>query len=367
MLLGNSELVVFGFRRELVERLIKEQYDVYASFPQSDHGNGYTTAKELGCKFIPIDMDRHSTDFLYELKLIFRIKNLIKRLKPDLVITYTIKPNIYGGWVCEILKIPYIANITGLGKAVENAGVLQAISLFMYKSALEKAEAVYFQNIENMQFFAQKGISSEKNKLVPGSGVNLKKFEYLPYPKSDKVHFLFIARIIREKGIDEYLSAAQIIKKRYPNTEFHILGVCEDEKYLEKMTILENNGVITYEGSQKDIRPFLKMSSCTIHPTFYPEGLSNVLLETAASGRPIITTDRSGCREIVDNNVNGFICKQKNTKDLVRQIKKFLKMSIQEREVMGLNARKKVEAEFDREYVVELYMQEIYRILKKEG
>ena len=201
--------------------------------------------------------------------------------------------------------------------------------------------------------------------LLPGSGVNVNHYEVLDYPNGETVEFLFISRVMAAKGIDQYLEAANRIKKKYPNTVFHILGGCDDKSYQEKLQKLQEEGVIQYHGQQKSVLPFQKLSSCTIHPTYYPEGMSNVLLETAACGRPIITTDRSGCREIIDDGVNGYICKQKDSEDLIRQIEKFLALSWEQRRDMGLAGRKKIEKEFDRKYVVNAYLEEIDRALEK--
>ena len=270
----------------------------------------------------------------------------------------TIKPNIYGGIACRLLKTPYISNITGLGTALENKGLLQKIIVHLYKISLRKAKCVFFQNTENQQFFIDNNISVGKGRLIPGSGVNLEHFQVLDYPASDTIEFVFISRIMKEKGIEQYLEAAEYIKNKYPNTRFHICGFCEED-YQDILEEMQSKGIIVYQGVLDDVREILKITHCTVHPTYYPEGMSNVLLESAACGRPVITTDRSGCREIVDDGVNGYLAKPKDTLDLIKKIEQFIALDFDKKKKMGLAGRKKVEKEFDRQIVVNAYMEEI--------
>lgn len=355
LILVNHDVVIYNFRKELVERLLKDGYEVYISSP---YGERIDDLASMGCKYIEASISRHGTNIAEELKLISYYKRIIKDVKPDVVLSYTIKPNIYGGMACKVLNVPYIANITGLGSAVENPGIMQKILIILYKIAFKNIHCVFFQNTENRQFFTDKNIALGKHRLVPGSGVNLDYFNVLDYPSDEITEFVFISRIMKEKGIDQYLEAAEYIKNKYPNTRFHICGFCEEE-YEEKLNILQDKGIVNYHGMLRDVRDILKKTHCTIHPTYYPEGMSNVLLESAACGRPLITTNRSGCREIVDNGVNGYIIKQQNSKDIIDKIEKFLKLSYEEKESMGLFGRRKIEIEFDRQVVVEAYIDEI--------
>ena len=229
----------------------------------------------------------------------------------------------------------------------------------MYKSALKKAQKVYFQNSENKDFMLKRGIISGDWDLIPGSGVNLERYKLQEYPMTDVINFSFISRVMKEKGIDQYLEAAEYIKKKYKLVNFHVCGNCE-QAYETRLKELHDKGIIIYHGRVNDIVQIHKISSCTIHPTYYPEGMSNVLLESCASGRPIITTNRAGCREIVEDGVNGYIVKEKDSVDLIKKIEKFLKLSVDERKKMGLAGRAKVEKEFNRTIVVEKYMNEIF-------
>lgn len=358
LLAGNSEIVVFRFRSEIIQELVGRGYEVYVTFPKSEFGDGVTSAKKYGCKYIETHISRHGTNPLEDIGLISQYTKLLGKLKPDIILTFTIKPNIYMSLAAKKYGIPVIINVSGLGTAVEEPGLLQKITLGLYRQSTKADQTVFFQNKENEYFFASRHIADGKRKLLPGSGVNLEKFQLLPYPEDNQIHFLFISRVMKEKGIDQYIDAAKAIRKKYPNTVFHVLGICEED-YKEKLETLTKEGVIKYEGLVSNITDFQKISSCTIHPSYYPEGLSNVLLESCASGRPIITTDRSGCREVIDDGVNGFIVKRQDSNDLVRVIEKFLKLSTKERKAMGIAGREKVKKEFDRKIVVQKYMNEI--------
>lgn len=355
LFLVNHDVVIYNFRLELVERLLADGHQVVISSP---YGERIEDLKALGCEYREIDIARHGMNPVKELKLISEYKKLLDQVKPDMVFAYTIKPNIYGSIACRSRKVPCVTNITGLGTAVENGGLVQKITVLLYKYAFTKVQRVFFQNTENMQFFVDHKIALGKHDLLPGSGVNLQRFEVLEYPETDTVEFAFISRIMKEKGIDQYLEAAEYIRSKYPNTVFHVCGFCEDA-YEEKLKDLTDKGIINYHGMVRDIKGFLKGIHCTIHPTYYPEGLSNVLLESSASARPIITTDRSGCREVIDDGVNGYVVKQQDSQDLIEKIEKFLKLSVEERKAMGLAGRNKVEKEFDRQIVVRKYIEEV--------
>lgn len=360
---ANHDASIYNFRLELVERLLQDGHEVIIVSP---YGNRIEDLKSLGCQYVKIDMDRHGTNLVKELKLLANYKKALKSIKPNMVFTYTIKPNIYGAMACKALKIPCVVNITGLGTAVEQKGVLQKITLALYKIALKKVQTIFFQNEENMRFFSEKKLYPEKHKLLPGSGVNLKKFAVQEYPDDKIVRFVFVARLMKEKGIDQYLEAAEYIKKKYPNTEFHICGFCEDE-YKDKLEKLKGSETVIYHGMVGDMTEIYRNMHCTVHPTYYPEGLSNVLLESCACARLIITTDRAGCREVIEDGVNGFVVKEKDSQDLIDKIEKFLSLSYEEKIQMGLNGRAKVEREFDRNIVIDAYLKELKRLSFKKN
>lgn len=354
LIISNVTNGLFLFRRELIECLVKK-YDVIIL--ASDTGS-VDDLRKMGCKVILGELERHGTNPLKELRLYQYYKAQIKKYRPKMVLTYTIKPNIYGGAACASLGIPYVANITGLGTAVEQKGLLQKPALFLLKYGLRKAQKVFFQNSENRDFLIRNHVIGGAYELIPGSGVNLNRFPLLDYPNHETIDFVFISRVRKEKGIDQYLDAAKYIRGKYPNTRFHVCGGA-GEDYASLLANLAEKGIVEYHGKISDVVGMHKISACTIHPTYYPEGMSNVLLESCACGRPIITTDRPGCREIVDDGVNGFIVKQQDSQDLIEKIEKFLSMSWEEREQMGLSGRVKVEKEFDRNIVVKKYLEEI--------
>ncbi|SIS82726.1 glycosyltransferase family 4 protein [Salimicrobium salexigens] len=361
LILANFGMGLYNFRKELLEELISQNHEVYTSFPRDEYS---IKLEEIGCKFIDTPISRRGTNPIKDFKLFMDYKKIIRNIQPDVVLTYTIKPNIYGGIACRLENVPYIANITGLGTAVENGGILRKITLFLYKISLNKADCVFFQNEENKNFLTKRNIIKGNHKVIPGSGVNLNHYTTLSYPKDTTVNFLYISRVMKEKGIDQFLDAATYIKEKYPNTKFHIVGFCENG-YEDKLKAMQERGVVEFHGKQKDVRKFHKMSHCTIHPTYYPEGMSNVLLESAACGRPIITTDRSGCREVVDDGKNGFLIKQKNSEDLIKKIEEFLKLEYETKKLLGLNGRVKIEREFDRGIIIGEYLDVLSGVEKR--
>lgn len=355
LILANNDVGLYKFRKELIGEFLKE-HEVFICLPDGKFVRELVT---MGCEFVPCNiLDRHGTNPIKELRLFSWYKKVLKDYKPDIVFTYTIKPNVYGGAACASQNIPYVVNVTGLGLAVENGGMLQRITLAMYRFGLRKAQKVFFQNSENRDFLLKHHVVKNSYDMLPGSGVNLVQYQVTDYPKSHTVDFAFIARIMREKGIEQYLDAAQYIRKKYPNTRFHICGFCE-QNYKEKIEELVKQGIVIYHGLVRDMTEIYKMISCVVHPTYYPEGISNVLLESAACGRPIITTNRSGCREVVDDGVNGYVVREKDSKDLINKIEKFLNLSIDEKQKMGIAGRRKVEREFDRQFVIEKYVAEV--------
>lgn len=316
----------------------------------------------MGCKVINISIERNKKNVFSDIKLFDKYKEILKNEKPEVVLSYNIKPNIYGGMACAKYNIKFMPNITGLGTALEYPGVIQKITIILNKIGLRKANTVYFQNVENKKFFEDNRIlnKSTKKVLLPGSGVDLEKHKLLEYPDGKNIKFLYISRIMKDKGIDIFLESAKKIREKYFNVEFHICGYCDDEKYSEILDDYTKKGIIVYHGEQKNIIPYFEISHCIVHPSYYPEGMSNVLLESAAHGRPIITTDRSGCRETVNNGETGFIVPIKNTEKVIEAIEKIINMTNEQRKIMGLKGRKKIEKEFDRKLVVEKYMEEIH-------
>lgn len=360
LILVNHDVYLWNFRVELIKRLLEVKYEVFISCP---YGERIEDIKSLGCKYIETAISRHGTNPIKDIKLFLLYNKTIKKIKPNKVLSYTIKPNIYGGIACRMQKVPYIANITGLGAAVEKAGVLQSFTSFLYKHALRNAQKVFFQNKENQAFFEKKRIALGKHGLLPGSGVNLTKFQPLEYPPDDTIEFVFISRIMKEKGIDQYLEMAKVIKAKYPNTRFHICGFCE-ESYEGILHMLQEQGIVQYHGMVKDVREIHKKSHCTVLPSYH-EGMANVLLEAAATGRPVLASNVPGCRETFDEGISGFSFEPRSVDSLVQAIERFIALPHEQKAAMGLAGRKKMEREFDRQIVVDAYMREIENILEE--
>lgn len=361
LILTNNIGGLHSFRKEVVKALVDVGHQVTIAGPDSPKK---TFFEDIGCKLIFQEISRRGTNPLKDFGLMLQYRKLIKQVKPDVVLTYTIKPNLYGGMACQLCGVPQIANVTGLGTAVEYPGWLQKLTILLYKIGLRRTKMVFFQNQANMEFCRQHGMVKGKMRLIPGSGVNLQYHTLQEYPSPDEpLRFIFISRLLKEKGIEEYLTAAYDIKWKYPNTEFHILGRCEEE-YAKRMEELQKDGIAIYHGSVVDVRPFIGRACCTVHPSYYPEGMSNVLLESCAAGRPVITTDRPGCGDIVDDGVNGFIVKQRDGHDVAQKVEQFILLPYEKKREMGLAARRKVEREFDRNIVVQAYLEEIAELRK---
>lgn len=358
LLLANNCGGLISFRKELLTSLIATGYNVVVHIP---HHPRINEVENLGCRVVKAsNLERKGMNPLKDIALLKEYIFIIRHTKPSVVLTYTIKPNIYGGMASSFCKVPYIVNITGLGEAVENPGLLQKLTVALYRIAMHNASKIFFQNSANQQFFANRKINNNAHEIIPGSGVNLAHHHLESYPAPDKpIRFNFISRIMKQKGIEEYLACA---KHFVGKAEFHILGDCEED-YKSVLDNLSKNGVIIYHGLQNDVRPYIAASHCLIHPSFYPEGISNVLLESAAAGRPVITTNRPGCREIVDNGISGFIVEQRNTQQLIEKVDDFIKLSYEQKKQMGLCGRRKVENEFDRNIVISAYLRAINSIV----
>lgn len=357
LILSNSSVGLYNFRNELILRLL-EQNKVIISIPDETKAN---ELKEEGCEIIATPINRRGMNPKEDGKLFLTYRRLLKQVQPDLVLAYTIKPNIYGGVACRRKKIPYIATITGLGSTFQKEGLLKKLIIRMYKTGLKRAACVFFQNEQNKGIFEKYGIRGKRSRLVNGSGVNLDKHTFEAYPAGGDTRFLFIGRIMREKGIEELLVAAEALQDE--RIVFEIMGYC-DEDYQAKLDEYESRGLIKQIGFQPDVHAYIKAASAIILPTYH-EGMSNVLMEAAATGRPVIATNISGCREIVEDGETGFLCEPQSRESLVLALRKFLRLTREERSEMGRRAREKMEREFDRNRVSDVYLEEITEVLQK--
>lgn len=347
LILANSSSGLYSFRKELISRLLLDN-EVIAITPDS---GSWMELEEMGCKLFNIPIDRRGINLIADMKLMYRYLSILRREKPELVITYTIKPNIYGGIVCRFLNIPYAMNITGLGTAFERGGILTKFVTILYKIACKKAKVVFFENSANKGIFLEKKIIvKEQACLLNGAGVNLEKYPLAEYPREETIKFLFVGRVMEEKGINELLRAMKRLISDGVKAELHVLGEYEED-YKELIETYEQEGWIHYHGYQKDVRPFIHTSHCFVLPSWH-EGMANTNLECAASGRPVITSNIPGCKEAVIDGVSGYLSERKNAENLYCVMKKFIQLSYEDRKEMGIKGRKHMEKYFDKKIIV---------------
>ncbi len=363
LMVANSDNAIWNTRKELIQCLLKKNYEVYLSTP---YGERIRSLEEMGCHHIDVQISRHGTNVLMDLRLFIYYVKLIKEIQPDWVFSYTIKPNVYGGFASAICKVPFIMNITGLGIAVENQGILSKVALFLYRCAARKAQVVFFQNQSNLHKLCLKQEYKYRCRLLPGSGVNIEEFVYLEYPsKEQPIKLLFLGRIMRDKGIEELLSAATEIKKHYPTVEFIIAGECEKD-YSGNLEEALKAHTVSYLGYQTNVQNLLREVSAVVLPSYH-EGMSNVLLEASACGRPVLASRIPGCQEIFDEGITGMGFDPRSVESLEQAIEKFILLPYETRKQMGIVARKKVGQQFDRKIVIDAYLEEMNKIYTEES
>lgn len=358
LVLANHYNTLRIFRRELLIELNKQGQRIIVVIPRCDEENK-KILESYGCQVIFIEMERRGKNPLQDIQLLGKYLKLLNKYHPDKVITYTIKCNIYGAFACKLKNIPCYVNVTGLGSAFQNQGKTRKLVSFMYKHSLNKAKKIFFENSGNRDVFIEDGIVQKKQTVVmAGAGVNVEEFTYLDYPENEeKIRFLFVGRIMQEKGVDELFQAIQKICKKYSNVLFEFIGWYEDD-YKKQVEELERLGYIRFDGWQADVRSFYGMCHCIVLPSWH-EGMSNTLLEGAASGRPLITNRIHGCMEAVEDGVNGYLCEKQNAENLQEKLEQFIKLSHKEKEAMGKAGREKMKREFDKYDVVKKTMNEI--------
>lgn len=347
-IIANNSNGLYLFRRQLISSLIEQGHEVTALTPfDTDVDN----LKKLGASLVETSIDRRGTNPVKDYSLMRLYKKELKRIKPDLVITYTIKPNVYGGIASRQLKIPYAANITGLGTAFEGTGILRTVATVLNKTALKNAKVVFFENTENRDIFVREGIvSKDKTHVLHGAGVDLEHFAYQLYPQNEAFHFLFIGRVMKEKGVDELLEAMKRLVREGNKCTLDILGEYEED-YKERLDRAADEGWLKYHGVQPDVRPFIRDCDCFVLPSYH-EGMANTNLECASSGRPVITSNIPGCKEAVLEGVSGFLCAPKSVESLYMAMHKMVSTTVEGRIFMGQAGRKHMEDVFDKEKVV---------------
>ena len=364
----NTAWNLVNFRAGLISALIAEGHEVLAVAPPDKHVSRVTA---LGCRFVPITMDNRGTNPIKDFFLFVRLLRLFGREKPDVFLAYTIKPNVYGSLAAHCFGVPVINNIAGLGTVFIKNTLLTAVVRGLYKLSLRSSAKIFFQNEDDRSIFVREGlVDPALTDRLPGSGVDLQRFEYCP-PTISKggVRFLLIARMLWDKGVGELVQAARLLKQRGIQAEVCLLGFLDvkNPSAISRTQMDEwvAEGVVTYLGEADDVRPHIVEASCVVLPSFYREGVPRSLLEAAAMGRPIITTNSVGCREVVDDGVNGFLCQPQDAQDLAEKMERFIALSSSERAEMGRRGREKIEREFDEKIVIAKYVNALAVIAKE--
>ncbi len=368
-LLTNNDDDVYCFRKELIEALIAEGYEILISCPD---GPKFELMQGIPYIYDNPDIDRRGTNPVKDFKLMLHYRKLFKKYHPAVVLAYTAKPNVYASLAARQMCIPVINNLTGLGSVINETGLMKKFIMWLFKKAYTKSACMMFQNAANMQVAIEQGMVKGKYRLIPGSGVATDRFPLQPYPDGGDgkvgapVVFNYIGRVMYDKGVDDYIEAAKRIKKKYPKTEFNMLGFIEPTEmhYEQDLKDLQDQGIIIYHGSLKDVKPYIARAHATIHPSTYGEGMSNVLLESASSGRFLITTNNPGCQETVEDNKTGYIYKGGSIDALVQAIERFLSLPNSQRKLAGELGRERMVKNFSRQIVIDNYLEAIKECLK---
>lgn len=359
LFLSNHFITLYNFRKELIKKLNDEGHEVYISMPKSDENRFF---KDMGCKIVETSVDRRGINPVRDLGLMRNYIKIMNEVKPDIIFSYTIKPNIYGSIASNLTKNKQVNNITGTGGTFLKNNFVSKIVKLLYKVSVKNSYKVFFQNKGDKDLFINNNMIKNNYAMLPGSGVNLEQFKVVNLPSEKEINFIFMGRVMKLKGIDQYIETAQIIKEKYPNTNFYIAGFIEEDKYKTIIDKYDSKGIIKYIGFQKDIKPWIEKCHCTILPSHGGEGVPNVLLESTAMGRVCIASKISGSKDVVEDGVTGYLFETGNSEDLIDKVKKFLDLSFEDKVKMGLAGRVKVEREFDRQIVIDDYLEEINKI-----
>lgn len=355
LFLANHFITLYSFRKEMINAMVKQGHELYLSLPKSDENKYF---EDFGCHIIETEIDRRGVNPIKDIRLILFYKKMIPQVNPDIIFSYTIKPNIYGTLVSNG-KYRQVCNITGTGATFLKRSLVSSICEVLYKLSIKRCYKVFFQNTGDRDFFIKEGLVKNNYAMLPGSGCNLQQHTFKPLPEGNEIRFIFIGRVMKLKGIDQYLQAAEIIRKKYPNTKFLIAGWNEQPDYMKLVEDAQKAGWVKYIGFRKDIDQWIEKCHCTILPSHGGEGVPNVLLESAATGRICIGSKINGTMDVIEDGKTGFLFNTGDGEDLARKIEKFILLSPELRSAMGRAGREKVEHEFDRRIVVNAYMKEI--------
>jgi glycosyltransferase involved in cell wall biosynthesis len=359
---GNTAFSLYNFRLGVMKRFVAEGYKVFAIAPKDKYSNLFETDN---ITFINLNINGKGTNILTDILLFFKIIQLYRKHSFNFIFHYTIKPIIYGSLACRILRIKTIAITTGLGYTFDNHNWLSKLVVFLYTKSLEKAKEVWFLNSDDKTVFLKKRIIEESRTFILKSeGVNSEIF--IPAKKTenqDKFVFLFLSRLVREKGVEEFVMAAKHLKLKYPNIECQILGKMDIQNPnnipLENVIDWDHDGIIRYFDDAMDVRPYIANSDCVVLPSYYREGVPRCLLEAMSMKRPIITTDNVGCRELIEDNINGKMCNTKDVENLANKMEEMYLLTDARRNEMGENGRTKVLQQFNEKMIINVYLEKI--------
>jgi glycosyltransferase involved in cell wall biosynthesis len=361
----NTAWNLVNFRGGLIRALVSAGYEVVAVAPPDEF---VPRLQALGCRYEPMPMDNQGTHLGRDLLLLWRLYRLLRRERPAVYLGYTIKPNVYGSLAARALGIPVVNNISGLGAVFIKDTWLTRLVRHLYRLALSRSARVFFQNEDDRRLFVEEElVRQEVTDMMPGSGVELARFKATQLPAGGhNIRFLLIARMLWDKGVGEYVAAARMIKRHGANAECCLLGFLDVQNPAAisraQMDEWVGEGIVTYLGETDDVRPHISAATCVVLPS-YREGTPRTLLEAAAMARPIITTDAVGCREVVDDGVNGFLCRTKDASDLAQKMERMIALSPEARTEMGQCGREKVERQFDEQIVIRKYLETIAEIV----
>ncbi len=362
LLLSPKDNNFYNFRSELILKLHELGHEVVLVCPYGKKIDFFT---ERGCRFIDLDLQRRGTSILADLKLTYRYYKVIKKEKPDIVLTYTTKSSTYGGIASRMTGTPYIVNNAGMYRESDFNRFIWFVLKTLYILSYAYADCLMYQNKYERDTLNRIINNKAHYRDIPGSGVNLSDFAYKEYPQNDDVIvFNYVARIVKIKGIDELLECAHIIRKLHKNVKFVLYGDFDDDNYRKRVQEAEVAGDVVYGGIKMDMKPYIEACHAVIHPSYY-EGMTNVVLEHSACGRPCLGSDIPGVADGIEDGKTGFLFNVQDVRSMVAAVEKFLALSHDEKAAMGVEARKKIERQFDRNIVTSTYLEEINRILKQ--
>jgi glycosyltransferase involved in cell wall biosynthesis len=357
MLTVNAAWNVWNFRRPLVEALAGDGHVVTVLAPPDD---AVPELERLGCRVRPLEMSVKGLNPLEDLRLQRRFGRIFREERPDAVLSYTIKNNIFGARAAKPAGVPFLPNVTGLGTAFLSGRLLQTLTEQLYRRSFANLPVVFFQNEDDRDLFLERRlVRSGQARLLPGSGIDLKHFAPAPMPApGEPPVFLMIARLLRDKGVVEFVEAARRVRARHPGARFQLLGAVasENRTAIDHATLKAwvAEGVVEYLGTTTDVRPAIAASTCVVLPS-YREGAPRTLIEAAAMARPLIATDVPGCRAVVDRDQSGFLCEVRSADSLAATIERFLALPPGAQQAMGAAGRAKMEREYDQALVVDAY------------